>query len=88
MGYEDKLDAMSDYNAEKIGEGIEEGIQEEHQRILIQEFYIVVGYNKENEQCMVSNIFENKEDAEFSIGHKNLFEKRIFARFIIGENPK
>ncbi|KKN76319.1 hypothetical protein LCGC14_0371710 [marine sediment metagenome] len=34
MSYEDQMDAKSDYDAERRGEGIEEGIAEERERIL------------------------------------------------------
>ena len=34
MSYEDRYDAMSDYNAERRGEGHDEGVAEERERIL------------------------------------------------------
>lgn len=56
---EERMYAMSDHNAEKIGEGIDE----ERQRILNQEFYIVISLKSENE-LVVSSIYESKELAE------------------------
>lgn len=82
MSYEDRLYAKSDYNAEKIGEGIDE----ERQRVLNQEYYIVIGKASIG-GLIVSDIYESKEEAEERQKSIDYTKSWIYTRYIKGEKP-